>query len=258
MKIYNPLYFMFFILTLFTMSAQGAAEKLPQPLQALQKQGLEFKGQFDAGPNLHGYVVQYQGQGSTVFLTPDKQHAIVGNLIDSSGNNLSEPQVEKYVYAPMGKQMWSRLESSRWITVGNEKAPRIVYAFFDPFCPYCAQFWEKARPWLDSGNVQLRVLLVGILRPESTPRAAAIMMAKDPSKALEDYENTHGKTSPSVPDTVNPDVASALKSNLQLMENLGSDATPAIYYLNPKGRLQQQQGVPPDDDTMNTIMGSKP
>lgn len=84
------------------------------------------------------------------------------------------------------------------------------------------------------------------------------MMAKDPSKALEDYENTHGKTSPSVPETVNPEVASALKSNLQLMESLGSDATPAIYYLNPKGRLQQQQGVPPDDDTMNTIMGSKP
>lgn len=106
----NYLSFLCFLLPLFSMSAQGAVEKLPLPLQALQKQGLEFKGQFDAGPNLHGYVVQYQGQGSTVFLTPDKQHAIVGNLIDSSGNNLSDPQVEKYVYAPMGKQMWSGLK----------------------------------------------------------------------------------------------------------------------------------------------------
>lgn len=239
------------------LSAPSSAETLPQPLLALKKQGLEFKGQFDVGPNLHGYVVQSQGEGSTVFLTPDKQHAIVGNLVDSNGNNLSTPQIEKYVYAPMGKHMWNQLGNSRWIVAGNVQAPHIVYAFFDPFCPYCSQFWQKARPWLDSGKVQLRVLLVGILQPESNTRAAAIMMAKDPSKALMDYENSHEKTPPSASVAINVDIVQALESNLKLMGGLGSDATPAIYYLNPQGRLQQQLGLPPDDKTMNTIMGSR-
>lgn len=241
---------------LFNATAFAADGKLPAPIEALEKQGFEIKGEFKAPGELQGYAMQYQGQGTTVYLTPDKQHAIMGNLVDAAGKNLSDAEVEKFVYAPMAKEMWQNLEKHRWIAAGNAKAPRIVYVFADPYCPYCTQFWEQAQPWLKSGKVQLRVLLVGMLRPDSGQKAAAILMSKDPAKTLADYENSKGKLALQKPDKIDPAIGEALKDNLTLMDDLGGNATPSIYYLNAEGRLQQHQGMP-DAETLNTILGDK-
>lgn len=241
---------------LFNATAFAADGKLPAPIEALEKQGFEIKGEFKAPGELQGYAMQYQGQGTTVYLTPDKQHAIMGNLVDAAGKNLSDAEVEKFVYAPMAKEMWQNLEKHRWIAAGNAKAPRIVYVFADPYCPYCTQFWEQAQPWLKSGKVQLRVLLVGMLRPDSGQKAAAILMSKDPAKTLADYENSKGKLALQKPEKIDPAIGEALKDNLTLMDDLGGNATPSIYYLNAEGRLQQHQGMP-DAETLNTILGDK-
>lgn len=241
---------------LFNATAFAADGKLPAPIEALEKQGFEIKGEFKAPGDLQGYAMQYQGQGTTVYLTPDKQHAIMGNLVDAAGKNLSDAEVEKFVYAPMAKEMWQNLEKHRWIATGDAKAPRIVYVFADPYCPYCTQFWEQAQPWLKSGKVQLRVLLVGMLRPGSGQKAAAILMSKDPAKTLADYENSKGKLALQKPEKIDPAIGEALKDNLTLMDDLGGNATPSIYYLNAEGRLQQHQGMP-DAETLNTILGDK-
>ncbi|AIR03319.1 disulfide isomerase [Cedecea neteri] len=241
---------------LFNATAFAADGKLPAPIEALEKQGFEIKGEFKAPGDLQGYAMQYQGQGTTVYLTPDKQHAIMGNLVDAAGKNLSDAEVEKFVYAPMAKEMWQSLEKHRWIAAGDAKASRIVYVFADPYCPYCTQFWEQAQPWLKSGKVQLRVLLVGMLRPDSGQKAAAILMSKDPAKTLADYENSKGKLALQKPEKIDPVIGEALKDNLTLMDDLGGNATPAIYYLNAEGRLQQHQGMP-DAETLNTILGDK-
>lgn len=241
---------------LFNATAFAADGKLPAPIEALEKQGFEIKGEFKAPGELQGYAMQYQGQGTTVYLTPDKQHAIMGNLVDAEGKNLSDAEVEKFVYAPMAKEMWQNLEKHRWIAAGDAKAARIVYVFADPYCPYCTQFWEQAQPWLKSGKVQLRVLLVGMLRPDSGQKAAAILMSKDPAKTLADYENSKGKLALQKPEKIDPVIGEALKDNLTLMDDLGGNATPSIYYLNAEGRLQQHQGMP-DADTLKTIMGDK-
>ncbi|EBO9668567.1 thiol:disulfide interchange protein DsbG [Salmonella enterica] len=246
------------VLGLLPTLALAETSPLPEPLAALEKQGLELKGEFTIKPDFKGYVMEYDGQGTTVFLSSDKKHAFVGNLVDSDGNNLSTPWIEKYVYAPMAREIWQKLEKSRWIQDGKDNAAQKVYVFFDPYCPYCTEFWQKARPWVDAGKVQLRLIPVAILRPDSNLKAAAIMMSKDPVKTLHDYESSHWKTRLDKPDPVPADITAALQDNLLLMEKLGSNATPAIYYLSPEGRLQQQLGLPPDDDTMNTIMGGKP
>lgn len=225
---------------LMPFSTLAASESLPAPIAALEKQGFELKGDFIAPGGLVGYAMQFQGQGTTVYLTPDKQYAIMGNMVDAKGNNLSDVTVEKFVYAPLAKQMWDTLGNQRWIAIGKKDAPHIVYAFTDPYCPYCNEFWEQAQPWIASGKVQLRVLLVGMLRPDSGQKAAAILMSEDPAKTLTDYENSKGKL--------------VLKNNLILMDDLGGNATPAIYSLNADGRLQQHQGKP-DEEILKTIMG---
>jgi thiol:disulfide interchange protein DsbG len=84
------------------------------------------------------------------------------------------------------------MEKASWILDGKKEAPVIVYVF-DPFCPYCKQFWQQARPWVESGKVQLRTILVGVIKPESPATAAAILAAKDPAKTWQDMASGEGK-----------------------------------------------------------------
>ena len=81
------------------------------------------------------------------------------------------------------------MENSTWIADGNADAPRIIYMFSDPNCPYCNMFWKQARPWVESGKVQLRHIMVGMLRADSAGKSAALLSAKDPQAAL----NEHGR-----------------------------------------------------------------
>ena len=91
----------------------------------------------------------------------------------------------------MANAVWGQLEKSHWIADGREGAPRTVYVFTDPNCPYCNKLWADARPWVDAGKLQLRHVMVGILTPTSAGKAAALLGAKDPAAALDAYERGH-------------------------------------------------------------------
>ena len=71
----------------------------------------------------------------------------------------------------MSAAMWKQAEAAHWINDGQAKAPQTVYVFTDPNCPYCNKFWADARPWVDSGKVELRHIMVGILTPTSAGKA---------------------------------------------------------------------------------------
>ena len=126
--------------------------------------------------------------------------------------------------------------------------------FSDPNCPYCNMFWKQARPWVESGDVQLRHVMVGMLRPDSAGKSAALLEAEDPAAALNTHEAA-GKASKLEPlEDVSPKLTERLEANLTLMGEMGASATPAIYYLDDSGRLQQQQGAP-RPDSLAKIMG---
>lgn len=152
--------------------------------------------------------------------------------------------------------MWQRMEKASWILDGKKEAPVIVYVFADPFCPYCKQFWQQARPWVESGKVQLRTLLVGVIKPESPATAAAILATKDPAKTWHDYEASGGKMKLEIPASVPAEQMKLLNINQKLMDDLGANVTPAIYYMSKDDTLQQEVGLP-DKEKLNIIMGNK-
>jgi len=229
------------------------AEELPAPVKAIEKQGITIIKSFDAPGGMKGWLGKYQDMGVTIYLTPDGKHAISGYMYDAQGSNLSEQVIQKEIYAPAGRELWQRMEKARWLQDGNKDAPKIIYVFADPFCPYCLQFWQQARPWVESGKVQLRTLLVGVIKPESSGVAAAILAAKDPAKTWHDYEKSGGK----MPVTAAPAPSSALlktlKDNEAIMDALGASATPAIYYMNKENELQQVAGLP-DAEQLKLMM----
>ena len=179
----------FFISTLALLPTPWAlAETLPPAVQAIEARGAKVVGSFDAPGGLKGYAARYNGQGIALYLTPDGDHVVVGSLLDSAGEDLTKAPLEKLVYEPMSSEMWQRLESSTWIADGAAEAPRVIYMFSDPNCPFCNMFWKQARPWVEAGDVQLRHVMVGMLRPDSAGKSAALLAAKDPEAALNEHE----------------------------------------------------------------------
>jgi thiol:disulfide interchange protein DsbG len=232
------------------------AEELPAPIKAVEARGAVIIGSFDAPGGLRGYAARYKGQGIALYLTADGQHVLIGNLLDAQGEDLTRAPLDKLVYQPLSKEIWARMENSTWIADGRDDAPRTVYMFSDPNCPYCNMFWQQARPWVEAGKVQVRHIMVGMLRPDSAGKSAALLSAKQPEAALNEHEAA-GKASklkalPSIPAALQKQ----LDANLALMSELGGMATPAIFYLDDNGRLQMQQGVP-QPQLLAEIMGPK-
>jgi len=232
------------------------AEELPAAIRKIEEKGAKVIGRFDAPDGLRGYAAQYQNHGVALYLTPDSKHVLIGNLYDANGKDLSAEPLQKLVYAPMAKEVWNKMEHSNWIADGSKDAPRVVYLFSDPNCPYCNMFWEQARPWVNAGKVQLRHIMVGIIREDSPGKSAALLASNDPQKALQDHEKA-GKGSSLKPLTTIPaDIKAKLATNKRLMDELEVAATPAIFYMDSKGELQQQQGAP-SPDKLTKILGPK-
>jgi len=232
------------------------AEDLPAPVKAIEKQGITIIKSFDAPGGMKGYLGKYQEMGVTIYVTPDGKHAISGYMYDDAGTNLSEKLFNQELYGPAGRELWQRMEKADWILDGQKTAPRVVYVFADPYCPYCKQFWQQARPWVESGKVQIRTLMVGVIKPESPAAAAAILSAKDPAKSWHEYEQSNGKMTLALPKTIPPAIMRSLNINQKIMDDLGANATPAIYYMNEENVLQQAVGLP-DAEKLKTIMGEK-
>ena len=231
------------------------AEELPAAIKKIEAKGAKIVGSFDAPSGLKGYAAQYQNRGMALYLTPDG-NVLVGNLYDADGKDLSMAPLQKLVYEPMAKQVWANMEKSNWIEDGKKDAPRIVYLFSDPNCPYCNMFWEQARPWVDSGKVQLRHIMVGIIREDSPGKSAALLAAKDPQHALHEHEKAGKASTLKALSKIPADVQAKLDANAQLMTDLEVSATPAIFYLDEDGNLQQQQGAPSPEKLVQ-ILGPK-
>ncbi len=233
--------------------AAPARTAKPSVLTELQKQGLEILGEFDAPGGLRGFAGAAGQQPGAVYLTPDGKHAVVGTLLDAKGNDVSAPVLQRMVVEPLSKRTWSQLEKSAWVADGRADAPRIVYAFMDPNCPYCHRFWKAARRWVDTGKVQLRHILVGVIREDSAHKAAVILSAASPSEAFTLNEQRQAQGGIAALAVIPEALRARLDANERLMMDLGVHGTPGVAYRDEAGLVQVVSGPPPED--MNKILG---
>ncbi len=132
--------------------------------------------------------------------------------------------------------MWTKLEASAWVRDGKADAPRVVYTFSDANCPYCHKFWEAARPWVDAGKVQLRHIMVGVIREDSPAKAAAILSARDPSAALLENEHQFDRGGIKALPNISREIAGKLDANQVLMLEMGFQGTPGILFQDAQGQ----------------------
>lgn len=235
--------------------SSAADQAQPLVLKALQEQGLSNVKAFDAGKDVQGFAGVIGDQPMAVYVMPDGS-AIVGTRVDARGNRIDEKTVAGLTVKPMTDKIMKNLSEAKWVLDGKPAAPRVVYVFTDPNCPYCHDFWKAARPWVESGKVQLRNLLVGVIREDSPNKAASILGAADPSAALTKNELSfsHGGIEPAK--TISDAVQNQLDRNQMLMLSLGFQGTPGIVAADAEGKLVKLSGLP-RDGKLDEVLGPK-
>lgn len=232
-----------------------AQNNYPAAVQQLVEEGVNIAGSFEAPGDLTGYVGEMMGQPVAFYLTPDGEHVIIGTMLSATGDNLTEAKVEELVLAPKNAQAWQQLEETDWVRDGQTDAPVIIYTFTDPNCPFCHRFHRAAQPWIDAGRVQLRHILVGIIKEDSLPKAATIQGADDPQKALYMNQENYSSGGIKVDKQLVSQFSDTIESNNDLMSRLGLHATPSTYYKDANGLVHMKQGAPKPEE-MADIMGS--
>lgn len=236
-------------------SGQLQASELPAPLRALDDKGVHLTREMPAPDGYRGYVGEYRGQPLPVYLLPDGKHAMVGSLYDGEGHDLTTQPMRESMAPVMDDTQWKQLEHATWIAEGAENPQRIVYAFTDTECPYCNKLWLASQAFLPSGKVQVRQVIVAVIAPQSMPRAAAILSAKDPAAALRRHEKAFDHSPIAADGPVSDEWRTKLDANGALMTQLGVFGTPALVYKDAKGKVRMVHGFP-DADTLQAVFGN--
>jgi thiol:disulfide interchange protein DsbG len=193
---------------------------------------------FQGPHDLYGVVVERgdkEDSISVMWVTPDRTAIMAGTLRDFSGTDLNETALIALGLRLRPKaslRLASQMKSQPIMTKG---AGPILTAFVDPNCIYCHALYQEIMPYVLQGDIRVRFIMVGLIRPDSSDRAVAILSAADPSAALAedqakfDSVNEEGgyPIGGSIPLAA---AAAAVKSNNSLMARTGIDGTPAFLY----------------------------
>lgn len=237
-------------------SAAASSKSRPAVIDTVESQGFEVFGEFKAPGGLRGFAGVAGQRPMAVYVTPDGEHALIGTLIDAKGEDVGQAELQRLVAEPMSKRIWGQLEKSHWVADGRADAPRVIYVFSDPNCPYCHRFWTAARPWVEAGKVQLRHVLVGVIREDSANKVAAILGDASPSAALVRNERAYDSGGIKGLAAVPAAVRKQLDENERLMLELGFQGTPALVFRDDAGMVQQRSGMPPAAD-LGTVLGPR-
>ena len=225
-----------------------AEQQEPEVISYIKQQGVTIIDSFETPAGLTGYAASVEGQPLSIYLTEDKKYAVIGNLINAQGDDLGQEALYELVSAPQNEKIWQQLDTAKWVLDGDKDAKRIIYSFTDPYCPYCQKLREIADPYIAKGEVQLRHIMVGILQEDSIKKAAAILGADSPEKALQQHIQPADNPTENINEEALANGSLLVEENNLLMEQLGFMATPTSIYKDEKGHVRLIEGMPMRDD----------
>lgn len=228
--------------------------ELPRALHVVARQGVEFIDTFEAPGGLTGYIGHYQGQGLAVYVTPDGEYALVGSMLNPEGYDIGAEQVRRVIDEPRYGPAWEQFETANFFIEGDENAPNILYTFTDPFCPYCRQLHESLQPYIEAGRVQVRHLMVGIIREASPAIAATIIGSENPYETFIEHMRTYDDGGIMMDGTAMRRGQSLMRHNQEIMRSLNLSSTPATFFKDRHGVVHMVQGAPRDSATIEQML----
>jgi len=241
----------FAILTLF-MALPAFAGPAPVPpllQQQAEKVGGSVVKSFPAPDGLTGWVVKIQGRYGVVYTTASGDYIVSGALLDKDGKNLTTQYEEQYIPKPDAAGLAASLAADPWLVDEGSASAPLMYVYADPNCSYCNKLWNELRPYVDGGRVRVRWALLGLLKPTSKGRAAAILAANNRSAALAQDETKfdHAEEEGGIPELspVPIEIGSALQTHVQQMNDAGGVGTPTLV-VHRKNGWNISYGTPKD------------
>jgi thiol:disulfide interchange protein DsbG len=158
------------------------------------------------------------------------------------------PQTRADVRQQAAASMLKDIKLATWVRDG--KSAHVIYVFFDPNCPYCHRVYEDLRPAVQRGDIELRWIPIGILMTTSPGKAAAILEAKNPTKAFYQNEGGYSRETGNFGGIAEEPLPrdktlQSLERNLRLLQRSGNQGVPALLFRTMDGNANLIVGAPP-------------
>ncbi len=218
-----------------------------------------------------GVELRFAGQ-SLVGWIPSRKHPVlyVGGAYTRNGLNLTGVAAEELGLsassAPPGAPPKPAMTATEYYRA-VQRAPGFWegqrgmrwYVFFDPNCIYCHILYEKVQPLVQSGQVRIDWIPVGILKPSSRDKAESILSAPQPLQAMAENEarfNVATEEGGIAPDhQAPPAIQAAIKANTDLLTLSGGEVTPTIVFMG-KHHVDLDHGIP--ESGLGSILQENP
>jgi thiol:disulfide interchange protein DsbG len=133
---------------------------------------------------------------------------------------------------------------AKGFVAGAVMSSNTVYVFFDPQCPHCAHLWQTSQPL--QAKIKFVWVPVAFLSQVSGTQGAAILMAADPVKAMNEHEQLLAARQGGISASANPpqELQLAIRRNTALMTDFGAESVPYIVAKNAQsGQLVTHSGA---------------
>lgn len=253
-----------FLATLATSAAFAAGQPDPKIVSMINKltdNQVTVIETFPSIGNLVGVVIQPNNspaaQETILYADKDGQYVISGALITPEGKNQTQVDGEKYIGSKIAQEAYGEVNNTAWIQEGNKNAKHLIYVVADPNCIYCHKLYEQTRSQVKSGDLTIRWIWVGFLKPSSKDIALTILSSKDPIKAMSMDETGFNDQTEQGALTVNKNISkeatAKFDKNMAFMNKYQFPGTPVIIYKDNKGEAQASFGLPTDAQ-LNSIL----
>jgi thiol:disulfide interchange protein DsbG len=239
-------------------AATGVQDNYKALVQKVTQGQIQVLKQFTGPTGLVGLVVKSpQGQKAVIYVDKNAQYIIVGNVITADGQSQTATDTEKYVNTEIAQKAWANAANTAWILDGSAKAKHVIYAVADPNCSACHKFYTDTRSYVEKGDLAIRWILVGFLRPSSQGMSMAIINAKDPSALLKQNESQFNmdKEQGGIKPIDNPsaDLKAKFAGNMKFMSDHQFTVTPTIIYLDAQGQAHTVMGALPEPQLKDMV-----
>lgn len=226
---------------------QAAAEKL---VDSVAKGQLTITQSFPAVGGLEGFVLSPksgQGQGMIGYTDASAHYLFIGNVIGADGTNYTQQYTQKYIQSKVAKAAYAAAPNTAWFVDGSDKAPHKMYVVIDANCIFCHLMYKELNPLIQSGQLQVRWIAAGFLKPTSVGMAAQILYAATPAKQVALFDqNQAGFNQQQEQGGIQPlakndkDMAvniayAKVFENTEFFNKYGFEGTPVLLYKQPDG-----------------------
>ena len=242
MNLYKILLFLSFLMLKNVQALE--TQKIPPLFQNLQASGVKLKF-LATSHGLQVWEARKEGDVRLLYLTPDQEALILGNLYNKDGalfSPLPEPQKESPESPKdQSQEFLQDLEATKWIALGNASAP-VLYVISEPFCDYCLTLMEGLLPFIEQGKVQVRIILVSFLGEKSRNKATFILGHQNPAQAF--LAHIKNPRSPVNKGSSDPGLLESLERNKAFMVRWNITTTPFSVFKDKQGHLKVMEGSP--------------